>query len=93
MVARKKPVAVKGTVVILNPSMMAEGHLYAAKVQGSVFKYRKQGAEIEVFEEITPPAVAECTADNPCCDRRDEYNGFASGPLKFVCPKHCRCHD
>lgn len=34
-----------------------------------------------------------CTAETPCCDRRDEYNGFASGPLKFVCPMHCRCHD
>jgi len=29
----------------------------------------------------------------PCCDRRNEYNGFGSGPLSFVCPKHCSCHD
>jgi TATA-binding protein-associated factor Taf7 len=29
----------------------------------------------------------------PCCDRRGEWNGFASGPLSFVCPKHCSCHD
>ncbi len=35
----------------------------------------------------------ECSEENPCCDRRDEYNGFASGPLSFVCPKHCSCHD
>jgi len=35
----------------------------------------------------------ECTAENPCCGRRDEYNGFASGPPLFECPKHCRCHD
>ncbi len=34
-----------------------------------------------------------CNESNPCCDRRDEYNGFASGPLKFVCPKSCSCHD
>lgn len=34
-----------------------------------------------------------CTAEHPCCDRRDEYNGFASGPLTFVCPKGCACHD
>lgn len=35
----------------------------------------------------------ECTASNPCCDRRDEYNGYASGPLLFKCPKSCPCHD
>ena len=36
----------------------------------------------------------ECTEENPCCDRRNEYNGFGSdGPLKFTCPKHCSCHD
>lgn len=29
----------------------------------------------------------------PCCGRRDEYNGFASGPLVFACPHHCGCHD
>ena len=34
-----------------------------------------------------------CSPEAPCCDRRDEYNGFNSGTLKFVCPKHCRCHD
>ena len=28
-----------------------------------------------------------------CCDRGDEYNGFASGPLLFVCPESCPCHD
>ncbi|KKN22115.1 hypothetical protein LCGC14_0918630 [marine sediment metagenome] len=38
-------------------------------------------------------AVEECTPKNPCCDRRNEYNGLASGPLKFTCPKHCGCHD
>jgi len=37
--------------------------------------------------------VDECTPKNPCCDRRNEYNGFGSGPLKFTCPKHCSCHD
>ena len=29
----------------------------------------------------------------PCCDRMDEYNGFASGPLIFRCPHSCSCHD
>ena len=34
-----------------------------------------------------------CSVEVPCCDRRDEYNGFASGPLLFPCPHHCGCHD
>ena len=29
----------------------------------------------------------------PCCEHRNEYNGFGSGELKFVCPSHCSCHD
>lgn len=28
-----------------------------------------------------------------CCDRAGQYNGFASGPLLFQCPRHCSCHD
>jgi hypothetical protein len=28
-----------------------------------------------------------------CCERGGQYNGFGSGPLAFVCPKHCSCHD
>lgn len=40
-----------------------------------------------------PLEAPECTAENPCCDRRDEYNGFASGPTKFTCPRNCSCHD
>lgn len=38
-------------------------------------------------------AVGALPAKCGCCDRGDEYNGFASGPLLFVCPKHCGCHD
>jgi hypothetical protein len=34
-----------------------------------------------------------CTEENPCCNRKGEYNGFGPGPLNFVCPKHCPCHD
>ncbi len=34
-----------------------------------------------------------CSPENPCCDRRGEYNGFASGPTIFTCPKNCSCHD
>jgi hypothetical protein len=41
-----------------------------------------------------PLKDASCTEENPCCDRRNEYNGLGSGgPLKFTCPKHCSCHD
>lgn len=28
-----------------------------------------------------------------CCERAGEYNGFGSGPLIFICPKSCSCHD
>jgi len=40
-----------------------------------------------------PLEAPECTEAAPCCERRNEYNGFGSGPLKFVCPRHCSCHD
>ncbi len=38
-------------------------------------------------------AKSECSKTNPCCDRANEYNGFSSGPLLFICPKGCPCHD
>jgi len=32
--------------------------------------------------------------EGACCDRAGEYNGFGGGgPLLFVCPRHCPCHD
>lgn len=37
-----------------------------------------------------------CSEATPCCDRRDEYNGYGSdGPLFFRCarPHGCACHD
>jgi len=42
---------------------------------------------------LCPKCNKPCSEENPCCDRRGEYNGYGSGPLKFVCPKHCSCHD
>lgn len=50
---------------------------------------------ITVIENIWTNAKFSGCADGskPCCDRRNEYNGFASGSLSFVCPKHCSCHD
>ncbi len=38
-------------------------------------------------------AAEKCTDENPCCERRGEYNGYHSGSLLFECPKHCSCHD
>lgn len=35
-----------------------------------------------------------CDLKRPCCDRVGEYNGLGrKGPLRFVCPKRCACHD
>lgn len=35
-----------------------------------------------------------CTKENPCCERRNEYNGYGSdGPTSFRCPHQCTCHD
>ncbi len=28
-----------------------------------------------------------------CCEWAGSYNGFASGPVLFRCPKSCSCHD
>ena len=38
-------------------------------------------------------SACECTEENPCCDRRNEYNGYRSGRTIFVCPRNCSCHD
>ncbi len=38
----------------------------------------------------------ECSPLTPCCERRDEYNGYGSdGPLLFRCWRKngCACHD
>lgn len=65
------------------------------KVMANMTPWLRERAGVRV-RDIKPGVVEEfedCTEKNPCCDRRNEYNGFASGPLKFVCPKHCSCHD
>lgn len=41
----------------------------------------------------SPLPQHECSAEAPCCERRDEYNGYASCVLIFTCPKRCACHD
>jgi hypothetical protein len=51
----------------------------------------------EILPEVKVNTAAKekslCTEEAPCCDRRNEYNGFGSGPLSFICPKSCPCHD
>lgn len=42
--------------------------------------------------EVCPGMDSGGTAP-PCCDRAGEYNGYDSGPLAFMCPKSCACHD
>jgi len=42
-------------------------------------------------KEMQPPETPKKTC--PCCDRAGEYNGLGSGPLAFVCPESCSCHD
>ncbi|HEC72408.1 MAG: hypothetical protein ACTSW7_01520 [Candidatus Thorarchaeota archaeon] len=47
-----------------------------------------------ILEWLEKEEIRKCTDKNPCCNRRNEYNGLSSdGPLKFVCPNHCSCHD
>lgn len=50
-------------------------------------------ANVTIQPTLRPPRVVVCTEAKPCCDRHNEYNGFASGRLLFTCPKHCACHD
>ncbi|MDD5045156.1 MAG: hypothetical protein PHG51_06430 [Candidatus Omnitrophica bacterium] len=62
-------------------------------------RYKAPGGKLAGDPEETPaPAVdkpkSDCTPENPCCESRGVYNGFGSdGPLMFVCPKGCHCHD
>lgn len=60
------------------------------------------GARLEERRTAPPAATktarisfeaASCTPASPCCERRDEYNGYQSGPTIFTCPKRCGCHD
>lgn len=63
---------------------------YAAS---AIRKSRGEGSDYEDDGLAAMAIAVECSKDNPCCDRANEYNGFGSGPLVFVCPKHCPCHD
>jgi len=59
------------------------GEKYKVIIEGLSFAHKDTAKHFEV----------ECGVENPCCDRRGEYNGFSSGPLLFTCPKNCSCHD
>lgn len=60
-------------------------------------KLRELIAELVALDESpwenTSEITSDCTEENPCCERRGEYNGFGSGPTIFTCPNHCSCHD
>ena len=43
---------------------------------------------------LPPTDSWECSADHPCCAKRNNWNGFGGDtPLLFVCPVSCPCHD
>ncbi len=64
----------------------------AKKLRELIAELRKDEA-LKVINPIKRMGIGECTEDNPCCDKRNIYNGFGSGTLLFVCPNHCSCHD
>jgi hypothetical protein len=43
----------------------------------------------DLRQAILTAGRAECD----CCALGGVYNGFATGPLIFQCPKKCGCHD
>jgi hypothetical protein len=88
--ARKKQPHVDH-VGLLRESIDAERRCDAA-VADAIGK----GATLPGMDEAEQPKEVikfRCTAKTPCCSRRGEYNGFASGPTLFTCPKSCPCHD
>jgi hypothetical protein len=45
-------------------------------------------------QKVECPGHGRGGTGDPCCDRAGQYNGFGSdGPLSFICPQHCACHD
>ena len=77
------------------PDTMSLSHLKIGDLVNVLCgRYHSQGRVIKI-EQLPgeSQSLTSCSEENPCCDRRGEYNGFGSGSLKFVCPKHCPCHD
>jgi len=50
-------------------------------------------ASIEAAEVARVSEHQKCSVETPCCDQRDQYNGFKSGTRLFTCLKGCMCHD
>ena len=63
------------------------------KVLRGAKKLQEDAKKIRSTIEKLKPVKEWCSIDKPCCNRRNEYNGFGAGPLKFICPEGCRCHD
>jgi len=61
------------------------------------FDSRREEVGTSIARLELAKALASCEASqsaDTCCDRAGEYNGFGSdGPLAFVCPESCSCHD
>ena len=83
--------ACRAGVTAFAESVRGENPLLADDIQAKL----RELLPLEDLEEQpqAPSQLVECTEENPCCDLRGVYNGFGSGPLKFICPKHCPCHD
>lgn len=67
-------------------------------IDGRIRQLEKAGAliasEIDRLQRALDLLQAKlCSVANPCCDRRDEYNGYRSGTRLFECQKRCGCHD
>ena len=80
-------------LLIKFPDTMSFSHLSVGDTVDVVTRDYHSHGSVVTIEEFCRLKSQTCTAENPCCDRRGEYNGFGSGELKFVCPKHCSCHD
>jgi hypothetical protein len=79
-----KDLQVKGIGIEINEAYC---ELAANRLQQGVLEFEER--------DLTP---AKCVGHNglgqwQCCARAGEYNGFDSGPLVFVCPEGCSCHD
>jgi hypothetical protein len=81
---------------VANASFEAALHLRPRDGLGSRFTAFVIPTSCPTIKVLPTPAPLSrfCRPGAPkCCDRADEYNGFATGPLRFTCPNSCGCHD